>query len=641
MSSNNTRTLIEASGYQVRFRKHDWVECLIAGDGESWVGQGLDETAALDAALRTACPTALSRRLLEQILANGADKALPVMPAPPARASTPLPSTPAKTGALPSVMVKPAGAAGAAPEPVAEQPIGEAKSPGQIAVIVSRPSTPRAPSGSFAVPAMAEPRTPEPRSVADPEEALEELDILMDRIRDCREELGLCAPDRQRLAMLAWICLARSHTDAFPDELRIRDRVSQISRQLTEIGKTFWPGSVTALQLHMQPRDLPRHLLGGVATTWRRAADLAEQALRNKEHEDERRGYDHQGWADSKQTFPRPAHPDRLLDELVAAIEGLSGPLDLQAAPTDTGIRPDSAQFQRWVRQLRWLRSAEVDPDRWARLAGRFRWWAFRREPALHPAARELEPGYVPAYPWATLLGQDPEKRRHARRLRDILGASPELGDDGKKDVLDWLAKALPYGDTHHGNIVTLMQPHTEIVVSLSPDDLPDADRRVRRRLVRLQEDLREARSDLKVVELPSIQTEDDDESVDIDAAVDEGAQAALPSDLVDRVRGVTAGKRSVFVSNRRDPDLQARLQEAFDFKSLDCRIAEPRRVQQLGEAIEDGQYDLVLGATGFQSHTLDNVLARACRSAGVHYVRVNHGRPLTCLRAVARDFGR
>ena len=148
-------------------------------------------------------------------------------------------------------------------------------------MIVSRPSpSARLATGHYSA-TISEQFTDESQ-ISDPEEALDDLDILMDRIRDTRQELGLCAPDRQRLAMLAWICLGRSHADAFPDDLRIRDRVSSISRQLTEIGKTFWPGSVTALQLHMQPRDLPRHLLGGVASTWRRAAELAEQSLRGK-----------------------------------------------------------------------------------------------------------------------------------------------------------------------------------------------------------------------------------------------------------------------------------------------------------------------------------------------------------------------
>jgi hypothetical protein len=79
-------------------------------------------------------------------------------------------------------------------------------------------------------------------------------------------------------------------------------------------------------------------------------------------------------------------------------------------------------------------------------------------------------------------------------------------------------------------------------------------------------------------------------------------------------------------------------LQEAFGFASLECRIAEPRRLQALGEAIEEGQYDLVLAATGFQLGSLDQLLARACRTAGVAYLRVNRGRPLACLRALARD---
>ncbi|MEO1336889.1 MAG: hypothetical protein AAFV29_14680, partial [Myxococcota bacterium] len=88
--------------------------------------------------------------------------------------------------------------------------------------------------------------------------ALDALACLSERIRDARVELGLSAPDRMRLAILAWICEARAHTDHFQDNARIRDEVAAISRQLTEIGKAFWPGSVTALQLNMHPSDLPR-----------------------------------------------------------------------------------------------------------------------------------------------------------------------------------------------------------------------------------------------------------------------------------------------------------------------------------------------------------------------------------------------
>jgi hypothetical protein len=93
-----------------------------------------------------------------------------------------------------------------------------------------------------------------------------------------------------------------------------------------------------------------------------------------------------------------------------------------------------------------------------------------------------------------------------------------------------------------------------------------------------------------------------------------------------------------VFVSNRRDPDLQASIQDAFRFSAFDCRIAEAKRMQALGEAIESGQYDFVLSAIGFQLQGLDQALSRACRAAGVTYLRVNRGQPLACLRAFARE---
>ncbi len=634
MSSDDIRSLLESSGYEVRFREDEWVDCLITGDGGAWLGSGLDRASAFDAAVRLACPGPLAARLIAAVAGRSAPLPATESPRAPGPEEAPSGESPAPPPrpSLPTLAVRaPSLAPPAAPRPsLFEAPPIEPRAPGQIAVIVSRPSPLRAAPGAvFPMPTPnGEGRSTEPRPIVDVEEALEELDILLERIRDSREELGLCAPDRQRLAMLGWICLARAHTDSFPDDVRVRDRVTSISRLLTEIGKTFWPGSVTALQLHMQPRDLPRHLLGGVATTWRRAAELAEQALRNKEHEDERRGYDAYGWADTTATAPHPVDPPRLLLELVAEVESLSGPIDLQAAPADTTIRPDTAIFQRWVRQLRWLRGSPVDPERWARLAGRFRWWAFRREPALQPAARELEPTYMPTQPWAHLLGGDPAQLQHDESLRDALSGSP--ASEAREQVVHWLLAALPFGDTHHGNIVELARPVTAVILELTAEELGLSDRRLRRRLGRLQEDLRAGTTEVAPAPLPS-----EPEDV-LRAAATNGHE--LPEWLLDRVRLRTAGKRSVFVSHRRDPELQARLQAALRFETLDLRIAETRRVQQLGEAIAEDRYDFVLAATGFQSHALDTVLARACRQAGVEYVRVHLGEPLSCLRAIARE---
>lgn len=402
---------------------------------------------------------------------------------------------------------------------------------GRSTAFFDRPrSTPRA----FNAPPPLVRRDVSAPRVVDPPRALEELDILLERIRDSRDELGLCSPERQRLAMLAWICEGRAHTDTFPDDLRIRERVGSISRQLTEIGKTFWPGSVTALQLQMQPRDLPRHVLGGAAPTWSRAAELSERALHALEYSDERRGFDAYGWADIGHAFPLPENPGELMEQVIREVEACGGPLLPHAAPRDGDSRPDSASYARWVRSLRWLRAADVDPDRWGRLAGRLRWWATHRDPQHAVGARELEASYAPEHAWAHELGMP--------LPIDGLGLEHEGETNGK-----------------------------------------------------------------------------------------------AVNGLLDTVRGMTSGKRLVFVSNRRDPDLELRLKDLLPEAALEWRVAEPKRIETLGESIQQGAFDVVLAAIGFQSLATDHLLARACRLARVKYLRVNRGRPNACIRALAR----
>jgi len=626
MAGDATRYFLQSQGYQVRFRIAEWVECLIAGEGGAWVGRHLDREGAFDAAIQLMFPSPLARRLLEDQVARGQEQSRPVLV---------LPEEPSRVISL----VPPPG-----PATLSNLPSPSPSPPPAPPMLVVEPDLVRSPSQEMrarplppvnGAPSIEPPFMPDPRVGGDPEKSVEALDVLTDRIRDSREELGLCSPERQRLAMLAWICEARSHADAYPEDLRIRDRVGAISRQLTDVGKTFWPGSVTALQLHMQPRDLPRHLLGGTASTWYRAAELAEGALRAKEQEDERRGFDTYGWADAKQIGVRPLDPAALMDESIGEVERLSGRLSAHAAPVDQSARPDAVQFTRWVRVLRWLRGADVDPERWARLAGRLRWWAFRREPALGGPGRELEASFAPAQSWASLLGLDPEVRRVQVRALEVLSNPPEI--DGKSSLIVWLREALPYGDTYHGNIVKLMEAHRDLVLSLAAEELPDSDRRLRRRLMRLQEDLQNTPASLRALTLPS---DARDVVIHADLLAEAGALKVperLPTALLARVRTATNGKRSVLVGNRRDPELQASLQDAFGFASLELKIAEPRRAQALGEAIEEGQYDMVLAATGFQLQSLDHLLSRACRTAGVPYLRVNRGLPLACLRALAR----
>lgn len=339
--------LLQAHGYAVRFRNHETVECVLTRDEEAWVAEGGDRKAALDAAVALACPSALSQALFRRALAEQQASTPAPVPAPAIRAQT-------------------------------------RTSPKAFPPLVSRD-----------VPAPP-----------DLDRAVEELGVLKERIRSCKAELGLCTPERQRLAILAWICEARTHTEAFPTEARIRDGVAGISRVLTETGKSNWPGSVTALQLQMTPLELPRHLLGGRAPTWARAAQLAELALKRAVQRDDEQALDAYGWADAAHLWPPMRDPTERLLKLQHDMALVGGPLDKHAAPRSGSKPPDPGSYLLWVRQLRWLRGSGVDPERWARLAGRIRWWAGRRESGLQSGAQEFNPSFGPSRAWSEILGQ-------------------------------------------------------------------------------------------------------------------------------------------------------------------------------------------------------------------------------------------
>jgi hypothetical protein len=462
------RAELAAAGYELRYREDGWVECLMLGDGESYVGQGRCRDTALMAAVERACPSTLARRALSELVGK---RPQPVV-------------------ALRS-------------EEPELKPVTRLKEPSGPPPLVLRE-----------VPARP-----------DLARAMDDLLLLDERIRDSKEELGLSSPERQRLAILSWICEARAHTDLFPNEARIREQVACISRKLTEVGKGYWPGSVTALQLQMSPRDLPRPLLGGNASTWGRAAELSERALSTLEHGDERRGFDPYGWADATKIDPVPADANALLDGLVAQLEAKGGGLDRSAEAKDADSRPEPEEFLRWVRLLRWLRVTPIDADRWGKAAGRLRWWASRKDPRLLQAVRELEPAYSPPVPWAEYFAEIPT------------------------------------------------------------------------------------------------------------AAC---CQVGLPASLLAEVQPKIAQRRVLLATFRRDPELLGRLQGALTGATLEWRVIEPARISDLTRTITERGTDVVLGALGLQSQAVDQALARACRSAGVPYVRVNWGRPLVCVRGLA-----
>ncbi|MEM1022287.1 MAG: hypothetical protein AAGD10_19450 [Myxococcota bacterium] len=271
-----------------------------------------------------------------------------------------------------------------------------------------------------------------PPSKAD---ASRHLGFIERRIEALGAELGVFAQERQRLAMLSWMCEARSQTERFPEDEAISEQVAAISRKLSELGKAYWPGSVSALQLAIEPSALPRSQLGGTAGTWAEAAMLSRRGLLNLEAADLERGLDLRGWAEDES--PAPADPEALLDEVVNELVERHGRLDKGAEPERERAAPAPEDFARWSHRLRWVRARTTRPRLWGQAFGRLRWWGQRRQSGLGPATQGLDPDFAPPGGWSALVGgptSSTSPRLSARAARSIVLAGarrdPTVRDD-------------------------------------------------------------------------------------------------------------------------------------------------------------------------------------------------------------------
>jgi len=121
-----------------------------------------------------------------------------------------------------------------------------------------------------------------------------------------------------------------------------------------------------------------------------------------------------------------------------------------------------------------------------------------------------------------------------------------------------------------------------------------------------------------------------------------------LPSDkpqgqkqvrIEDLVRPWVDGMTTLVISNRMDPDLERRLSERLGL-DITWAICDMRRAQAQAKAISNRKYDLVIGQTGFLSHNIETIIARACNANGVPYIRAEKARPTSTAMALIRDLG-
>jgi len=463
-----------------------------------------------------------------------------------------------------------------------------------------------------AIPALDRGPVPRARPDEDPESALRQL---IERIECDSRWLACAAPARQRLVLLGWLAVARTWQDDHP-EPRVASLVPDVVRRLRALTETWWPGSITAFHRHAWPSDCVRDLPGvdpHDLQTWDDVARHAAATLARIEERDLLAGLDADGWADAAQLRPAPDAPADSLAALVREIER-HGPLT-QRQPRDRAV-PPTEQLVSWARWARWLRGATEDDATWGAVMGRLRYWC--QGPDAAPLRQILNPVWRPHAPWIQIIG----RAESEVALRDLLARVPSP-DAGEAQRLAWLRRALALTTWHHDAIAEAAAPLGPWILGLVPERLGDIDRRIRRRLRKLQE---------------SLGSEGERPAPGPD-------EAALPEEhepdrapIARAVLEATRGRHALFVSNRSDPALQERLLRDFSFGALDWAEATPRRIDAAVEKIAAGTFELVLGATGFLGHREDGRLARACKSAGIPYVRVHKGRPSAVAQALMRE---
>jgi len=593
--------LLRERGYRGLQRHLGWHECLLWRDDERWVGRGPDQAAALAHVLAQMFPSAVARALWDAACEGHQAPAVDAGACPGAHAAEP--------AALLSPAITPTPAA-AEPEPRGFEPpkVGQR-------LILPLPTYP-------------------PAAVA---EARETLDDILKEIADARPDFALMAPRHQKVHMLGWICRARGLDEQFAGEHKVTILVRRVAHELTNISKIMWPGSVQALQMSARP-DCVVGELGlkslQLLRSWNDASEFVQQ------HRDRALvgdvPLDDYGWADD----PRRAVPDdprALLRDAQHAVEALGGPVQeppprhLTVAPED--LSADTIeQLVKHVQHLRAIRIATLQPELWGCIIGRMRWLAGRLGDRAHNLKKWLDPEFRPPVDnsRATAAQHDQQRQRQqaVRSEREALLAEPVTA---AADLGAWLVKAFDAYNTP--DVAALAEPLRAAVLALDDDALPEADRRLRRRL-------RDLKAHLEHSDGPRAATQAPAEPDDIIGKPGLGADEDEPDDSLSAlVRSHVDGKSALFVSNRDDPDLKARLEDRLGLDITWCD-GNPRKVQAQCESIARRSYDLVLIATGFQAHTIDGILARAARAGGVPYVRVFKGRPLACVRALARSLG-
>jgi len=651
------RAFLVQSGYRIAFRCNGWTECLVRGGSERWWGQGLEEDDALEAVLAQMLPSALALDLVAAHLARtlappesdveaGAPTAAGVTdegppPPPPARA----PNGSVSADHLPPADETIAPEAGVATAVAKHDPqdsavvANELPSDAPTAPTAGLPTEAPTPTSA---PLGAVMRSAGGVAVA---EAVGALHGLLEEIDGSLPTIAQLAAERQRLTLLTWICNARAVGETLPNASAVTELVGHVARRLSDVAKMLWPGSVRALQLAATPMDTADPRSAAPAPhSWARAEAVARKRLEEERARAAAHGLDEDGWADAAARTPAASDPSAVLDQVRVELDRQLG------APRESlhGANPEELSEETLetllaaARALRWIRGSGVDALRWGASVGRLRRALTMLDArGARRLGEVLDARHRPPTPWSALV-----LRTGVLKVRANESPQPPAGDaealratlrtvsHDPHALLGWLIDAFDTFATP--TLATMLASAKEQVVAAGVIAANHEDRRVRRRLRDLLQRLDES---------PPSQVRANDGSpapiapLGHDTSDDELSAGLGLEALLELVRPLTERRRALFVSNRHDAELEARLVELLRVELTTCD-GTVRRVQAQCSRITQGSYDLVLSATGFQVHGVDTALARAAGAAHVHYVRVNRGRPLAVLQAIAREFG-
>jgi hypothetical protein len=307
---------LQALGYELRFKRAEWVECALFGPGDSALGRGIDDGSALLDALRQLLPSQLAQMLWEQVLAEF----LRSQTVPEVDQEDGLVVADPETAEPEPTLLESLEPEAIAPEPAMPAAPAEAIAQEAPAVEQARPVPAKSILKRIPAPvAVATVATSTRRALArlktdTVQEALDTLADLTMEVDDATD-LGAFAPKFLRYQLLAWAAWARHCQDRHRDE-DVTTQASGLIRRLTLLSKLYWPGQISALKQLAGP-DSAREVLLADFHDWQEVAIAAELKLVPQGKEDE------YGWQDGEFVGPPPPNWESRLGEVRKAFARL------------------------------------------------------------------------------------------------------------------------------------------------------------------------------------------------------------------------------------------------------------------------------------------------------------------------------